>query len=837
VQKFWSSLAVQLGKRAGLVSVVGLLITLILGFGITKLQFATGQDSYLNKSETVYKDNVTYQHLFGGNAMLSVIRMTGGHKVEELFDAKGQAAMKAMAAQVHQGDRVLGIITPLTALQFSNNLVTETVGPDGKPVSTDGDVTKSVAGVALLAAAQAPDVGAAGTVRLNDSFATVKRINDIPAPHTMANPAWVKFLLYDNQGHIRKALTPFFANDHTAEVVTRLRGNESIVKEGNDAEVVAAAASQHLHFPNTKITTTGASILLKGLNDYLRGGMLTLGGIAVAIMVIILLLLFHVRWRLLPLLVVLIGVVWAFGLAGYLGIPLTIVTIAGLPVMLGVGIDYAIQMHARIEEEVIIDRAEAPIQETARNLGPALLVVTFDAVFAFLALQFAKVPMIRSFGLLLAVGIAVICFGSIIIPLAALGIREFKSPTTGKDFREGALGKFVVKLGALPGGAAIPLALLSIAIFVGGVLVEGKLVIQTDPVKWVNQSSQVIKDLHTVENTLGGSNEMGVFLRSGTDQLTNQKAIDYANTFEKRYAGNKRIAIGTSLITTIRDLMYVPGTADAVPTATDIANGYVVAPHDIKVSVAAQGGKALNIVYLTGKGSLSNQAVLVSSMRSYVRATPPPSGEIAVPSGLAVVGVGLLKNLESNRILLTYLSIAFVGVFLALRLRSLTRSLLSLVPVLIAVGLASLVAWAFGWQLSPITAVGGPLVVAACTEFTSLILLRFVEERGRGETPRGAVDVAAARTGRAFIVSGLTAIAGVAVLSFSSLPILRDFGRIVAMNVAIALLSALVVLPPMLVWADDEKRGWVSKGMLKRRNVDFIKTGYQPAVDQPTIGD
>ena len=30
------------------------------------------------------------------------------------------------------------------------------------------------------------------------------------------------------------------------------------------------------------------------------------------------------------------------------------------------------------------------------------------------------------------------------------------------------------------------------------------------------------------------------------------------------------------------------------------------------------------------------------------------------------------------------------------------------------------------------TAVGGPLVVAACTEFTSLILLRFVEERRRG---------------------------------------------------------------------------------------------------------
>ena len=44
-----------------------------------------------------------------------------------------------------------------------------------------------------------------------------------------------------------------------------------------------------------------------------------LGGIAVAIMTLILLVLFDVRWRLLPLAVILVGVVWAFGLAGYLG--------------------------------------------------------------------------------------------------------------------------------------------------------------------------------------------------------------------------------------------------------------------------------------------------------------------------------------------------------------------------------------------------------------------------------------------------------------------------------------------------------------------------------------
>jgi predicted RND superfamily exporter protein len=155
-------------------------------------------------------------------------------------------------------------------------------------------------------------------------------------------------------------------------------------------------------------------------------------------------------------------------------------------------------------------------------------------------------------------------------------------------------------------------------------------------------------------------------------------------------------------------------------------------------------------------------------------------------------------------------------------LRSFTRALLSMVPVLVASGLATIAIWILGISLSPMTAVGGPLVVATCTEFTSLILLRYLEERRRGLEPRAAMDVTAGRTGRAFIVSAMTAVAGVAVISFSSLPLLRNFGIFVALKITIALLAALVVLPPLIIWAD--KRGWVSKGMLDHKVEPFIET-------------
>ena len=468
MQRFWSWLAVELGKRAGLVALVGLILTLVLGFGITRLEFATGQDSYLNKDDEVYIENVAYQDLFGGQAMLGLITMDDGHTIDELFDADGITQFRSLHDDLMADDAYVSVITPLTVLEYTDTLVQgDTPG---------GDPTRGIAGtITLRALAEAEPGSDEATARQEDSVRTLERAGEIPPDErTIDNPDWIDFLLFDNTGAIRRSQLTFLNDPSHASIVVRLPGNLSIDDEG----VLAVAAMERMNelsFPNATVTATGAPILLDDINHYLRGGMLMLGGIAVAIMTLILLVLFDVRWRLLPLAVILVGVVWAFGLAGYLGIPLTIVTIAGLPVMLGVGIDYAIQLHARVEEEVILDRSDHPMQETARNLGPALLVVTFDAIFAFLALRFAQVPMLRDFGLLLAVGIAVICLNSIVMPLAALGIREYRSPTTGRDFRQGALGRLTVWLGSLPQVWAIPLAVASVAIFIGGIAVEDDL--------------------------------------------------------------------------------------------------------------------------------------------------------------------------------------------------------------------------------------------------------------------------------------------------------------------------------------------------------------------------
>ena len=160
--------------------------------------------------------------------------------------------------------------------------------------------------------------------------------------------------------------------------------------------------------------------------------------------------------------------------------------------------------------------------------------MTFDAVFAFAALRFAKVPMIRQFGSLLTVGIIVICFTSIVLPLAILGIREYRSRTVGRDFREGSWVDSPSSWVRCRCGPLQYWLWRSFAIFFGGLAVEDDLELQTDPIQWVDQESKSIHDFRTVEEETGSSSEFSFFIETAPDAVFAQPTVDFvAETSEQ----------------------------------------------------------------------------------------------------------------------------------------------------------------------------------------------------------------------------------------------------------------------------------------------------------------
>jgi hydrophobe/amphiphile efflux-3 (HAE3) family protein len=803
-----------MARRSGVVLGTVVALTVLLALGLPRLTFATGQDSYLNADTEVYTDNIEYQNLFGGQAMLTLFTAEDGRTVADLFTPENNAAMRALAERIKTNDGVAGVITPLTALEFTNNLVTP---------QTPGDPLSSVAASLLLGAQETAATSgdaASADVRLADAAKTLERLSAVPEQErTVDNPVWAEFLLTDSAGMIRPALRPFFPpppggeptleNARNAQMITRLAGNASIEAEGSAATAVQEATAA-TSIEGFTLLATGAPVLLKDINDYLRGGMLTLGGIALVVMLVVLAATFRVRTRLLPLLVTVIAIVWIFGLLGFVGFDLSLVTIAGLPILIGMGIDFAIQVHNRVEEELAVGSADDPFGTTARWLGPPLVVAVVAAVIAFVSMQVSEVPMVRDFGVMLAVGIVLLLVAGVVITIAVLGGRERRRPSPRHDFGDAPTERAVAWLGSLPQVTVIPLVIAAVALFGFGLVAEDAFEIESDPRRWVDQDSAVIADLETLESETGSTSELGVYIQA--DDVLTQPMVDFATQLgvDGLAESNGRLITASSIYMTTYLLTDVPGAAPVIPSAENVVATLAQAPPDIAKSVIADDGGAANLIFRVGPGSLADLKTLVDGIEgALVTDLTPPPGASATPSGLAVVGVGLLENVEANRALLTYVALGVVALWLLVRYRSVARMLVALVPVIMAVGTSSLVVAVAGFKLSPLTTISGPLVIATCTEFASLILARYLEERRRGLSPKEASDTASARTGKAFVTSALTTVGGFAVLMFSSLPLLRDFGAIVALNVAVALLAALVVQPPVLVWMDE--RGWLLK--------------------------
>jgi len=816
MERVWRTIAVGLGKYWWAVGLGVLAITGVLAIGATQIEFATGQDSYLNSDSQAAIDNVEFQTEFGGEAVILLFSAEGDATIEDLMSDANRAELERLEAELRAVPEVHAVITPLVSMQFSSSILDE-----------------SVATQALARATGVDDDADSAARRSTDTSTSLARLS-ASRPAGLDNPAWVELILWDNTGYevgggaitttpsfedrqIRRSLESTYPDKNTAVGGVILEGNADLdtLSAGTEAilEIMESA-----DIDGFEITTTGSPVFLKDINDYLQGGMLTLGAAAVAIMALVLAVTFRVRWRLLPLLAVLIAVAWTFSLLGLVGIDLSLVTISGLPILIGLGVDFAIQVHNRVEEEVVLDRAEHPIQETLANLGPPLVAATLAAVAAFLVMRVSLVPMIRDFGVMLAVGIVIILIVGVLIPTAALGIREYRARTSSLA-ELSPIERGIVALGRLPQKFVIPLMIASVGVLVAGIALEDQFEIESDPVRWVNQDTDTVRDIRRLENETGFESTLGVLIEA--NNVRDQTVIDLVWDFTQANEDGAEIRNSSSMVSTLSKIINYDDTVNPVPPrSADVVALIDVMPDDIRRVLINDEGTAAQLNLRLGSAPLSEDAILVERLNEdlsnridaleldadSILLTDVGPGEQAVravPAGLAVVGVGLLENLSANRAILTYLALATAGLWILARFRSATRAILAMVPVLLAVGAASVIVAVLGLTLSPLTTVSGPLVIASCTEFSILILGRYLEERQRGLTAKEATDRASARTGRAFFTSALTTIGGFGVLVFSALPLLSDFGLIVTLNVAVALLSALVVMPPLLVWADD----------------------------------
>jgi uncharacterized membrane protein YdfJ with MMPL/SSD domain len=127
-------------------------------------------------------------------------------------------------------------------------------------------------------------------------------------------------------------------------------------------------------------------------------------------------------------------------------------------------------------------------------------------------------------------------------------------------------------------------------------------------------------------------------------------------------------------------------------------------------------------------------------------------------------------------------------------------------------------------QLVPLHSAVGQVVLlvglAVGVDYAMFYLRRMLEEQDKGRDSDAALEVAAATSGRAVLISGFTVIAAMAGMFFSGNAIFSSFGVGTILVVAVAMIGSLTFLPAVLSYLGQ--KGWLEKGRLpyvaKRRH-------------------
>jgi uncharacterized membrane protein YdfJ with MMPL/SSD domain len=127
-------------------------------------------------------------------------------------------------------------------------------------------------------------------------------------------------------------------------------------------------------------------------------------------------------------------------------------------------------------------------------------------------------------------------------------------------------------------------------------------------------------------------------------------------------------------------------------------------------------------------------------------------------------------------------------------------------------------------QLSPLHSAVGQVTMliglAVGVDYAMFYMRRMMEEQDKGRSPESALDIAAATSGRAVLISGFTVMAAMAGMFFSGNPIFSSFGIGTIIVVGVAMIGSLTFLPAVLSYLGQ--KGWLEKGRVpyiaKRRH-------------------
>lgn len=789
-----------------------LLIVLLLSGaaipGATMLTPDTGFDALVSPSSEISRDNARYEEKFGGDPITVLLE----GDLDAIFSTANLAVLAEFEQQVSADGRYRSIISPLTVLEAAIDEANQQrqefqqyIALAQEAAATQARETAAAMGLGEAEQEQAAQQAA---VEVLAGFQPqIEQMQLIGEP-ALDNPLFIAAVLYDSQGAVNPAMQSLIPDDNHALILVTPQGNLE------DSEALLAAKDIEDFFivhPLSGVGTTviAATKLVDAISSSMSNNMKILLALAIAVMILVLMVLFRVRWRLLSLFMVAVGALWTFGIMGYVSIPLTMATMAVLPILIGLGIDYSIQFHNRYQEELIRTKTVGEaIVSSLSHMFSSVGIAVLATIIGFITLYISEVPMIRDFGVALTIGIVLSYLVALFLLHSIIYQSDRRAPIAKlrKESTEasGRTERILLRMGKLAINHTLWIFIVAVLFAVVGGVVDHWLPKNTDYEELMPQSITELRDVRELRQILNSGGEIRLMVEA--DDVTSPEVLGWLEDFEDR-----ALVFHPELIAVNSPATLVSEASGGVIPSREQIEAILAATPPLYLDQLLSADRTMasvsfNIKYIT----LDKVHDLFQAMKAEAE---PPSGVQISPVGSLALGASTIDAVVSKRLTMNLICLGAVFIVLLLVYRRLSRAAFAIIPVGAVIAWSSLDMYLIGIPLNPLTAVLGVIIIGICTEFMVLLMGRYDEERQQGLSPREAMVTAISKIGRAIVVSSVTTLGGFGVLIVSNFVMIRDFGIATVISVFLCLLITIAVMPGVIVWFDN----WRAKKRPKRR--------------------
>jgi predicted RND superfamily exporter protein len=521
------------------------------------------------------------------------------------------------------------------------------------------------------------------------------------------------------------------------------------------------------------------------------------------------------RATFISLIVVAIGVMWAFGILGWLGYEITVLTALIPPLIIVIGVPNCIFLINKYQQEIAKHGNQAKsLQRVIVKIGNATLMTNLTTASGFATFILTNSKILKEFGVVASINIiAIFLLSLLIIPITYSLMAQPKKKHL-KHLKNKTIDVFVTWMENAVRKKRINVYMVSLLGLIIGIMGIYQMKISGSLIEDMPKSAPFFQDILFFDQSFNGIVPLEIWVDSKREKgIVKPATLKRMNDLQEAIKEIPELAPPISVVNAIKyaKQAYYNGNPNFYALPTPQENSFIY-----PFLNNSDGSSQLLNGYVDSTGQYGRITTYMKDIKTdrmvEIENDLKESISKLFPEdryGVEITGKSLLflkgtKYLINNLILSLSLAILLIALFMAFLFRSFKMILISLIPNLLPLIITAGVMGFTGIPLKPSTILVFSIAFGISVDDTIHFLAKYRQELiANGWKINKAVFSALRETGISMFYTSIVLFFGFSIFMSSNFGGTQALGGLVAVTLMMAMLANLILLPSLLISLED----------------------------------